>query len=152
MSDIPRIVIGIDPGESGGIAYVGDGIADAVKFPETEQDTYEHLYWLISENEAVGVYLEAVHSMPKQGVSSSFKFGANYGFYRGLLTALPVRWQTVTPQKWQKAMGCRTSGDKNVSKAAAQRLFPAIAKMTHAKADALLIAEYGWRVENGKPT
>jgi hypothetical protein len=39
-------------------------------------------------------------------------------------------------------MQCLTKGDKNVSKAAAQRLWPKL-KITHANADALLIAEYG---------
>lgn len=39
-------------------------------------------------------------------------------------------------------MGCLTKGDKNISKARAQQLFPT-AKITHATADALLLAE--WR-------
>jgi hypothetical protein len=47
---------------------------------------------------------------------------------------------------WQKSLGCLTHGDKNVSKAAAQRLFPGM-KITHATADALLIAYYGYTKE-----
>jgi len=39
-------------------------------------------------------------------------------------------------------MGCMTKGDKNVSKRRSQELFPQI-KVTHAIADALLIASYG---------
>jgi len=42
-------------------------------------------------------------------------------------------------------MGCMTKGDKNVSKRKAQELFPSM-KVTHASADALLIAEYGRRM------
>jgi hypothetical protein len=45
-------------------------------------------------------------------------------------------------------MRCLTKGDKNVSKARAQELFPAL-KITHATADALLIAEYGRRLNLG---
>jgi hypothetical protein len=41
-------------------------------------------------------------------------------------------------------MGCLTKGDKNVSKSRAQELFPSI-KVTHAIADALLIAEHNRR-------
>jgi len=41
-------------------------------------------------------------------------------------------------------MGCLTKGDKNVSKRRAQELFPAL-KVTHAIADALLIAEFARR-------
>lgn len=80
--------------------------------------------------------------MPKQGVASSFKFGRSYGFLIGLLTGLRIPYEFVTPQKWQKAMGCLTHGDKNISKAAAQRRWPN-EKWTHATADAGLIAEYG---------
>ena len=47
----------------------------------------------------------------------------------------------VSPVKWQTAMGCRTGGDKNVSKAEAQRLWPSL-KITHRNADSLLLAEY----------
>ena len=93
--------------------------------------------------------LENVHSMPKQGVSSSFKFGQHFGFLRGILTAQGIPFELVTPQKWQKAMGCLTKGDKNISKAAAQRLFPRI-KMTHAFADSILIAEYARRTVNAR--
>lgn len=136
------IVIGIDPGQSGGIALArGEG---CWKLPETEKDIYDLLYSLREPNRGCDVWLEKVHSMPRQGVASSFKFGQNYGFLRGVVTALGFRLFEVTPQKWQKAMGCLTRGDKNVSKAAAQRLFPSL-KITHATADALLIAEYGRR-------
>jgi hypothetical protein len=38
-----------------------------------------------------------------------------------------------------------SKGDKNVTKRRAQQLFPQL-KVTHAIADALLIAEYGRRV------
>lgn len=149
-----QVVIGIDPGQSGGLALVGDRLVIACKIPETETDVWLLLHDWISIYDTECVYIEAVHSMPKQGVASSFKFGMNYGFYRGLLTALPVRWKTVSPQAWQKAMQCRTHGDKNISKAASQRLFPSIKKITHATADALLIAKYGWdqeRVAQVKP-
>ena len=86
--------------------------------------------------------IENVHAMPKQGVTSSFTFGKNFGFLIGLLTACCIPYKFVTPQKWQKGMQCMTKGDKNISKAAAQRLWPKI-KITHAIADSLLIAEYG---------
>jgi Holliday junction resolvasome RuvABC endonuclease subunit len=83
--------------------------------------------------------------MPRQGVSSTFKFGTSYGFLRGVLVALEVPFEAVTPAKWQRSMSCLTKGDKNVTKARAQELFPEV-KVTHAIADALLIAEYGRRI------
>lgn len=145
------IYIGVDPGTSGAIATVTDmGHSSWVKCAETEHDLWEFLsndVFAANAGERFHAVIEQVHSMPNQGVSSSFKFGQSYGFLRGLLTAHAVPFETVTPQKWQKAMGCRSGGDKNVTKAAAQRLFPGL-KITHANADALLLAEYCRRINN----
>jgi len=91
--------------------------------------------------------VERVHAFPGAGVTGMFTFGNFYGFLRGILTASGIPHEFVQPEKWQKAMGCLTRGDKNVSKAAAQRLFPKI-KITHAMADSLLIAEYCRRTFN----
>ena len=60
-------------------------------------------------------------------------------------TLLQDPFEEVAPQVWQKVLGCLSRGDKNVTKAKAQQLFPAI-KVTHAIADALLLAEYARRV------
>jgi hypothetical protein len=76
--------------------------------------------------------------------SAMFKFGMGYGFIQGALMTLGARIELVAPQAWQKAMGCLTKGDKNVSKRRAQELFPTL-KVTHATADALLIAEFNRR-------
>jgi hypothetical protein len=75
------------------------------------------------------------------GVVSAFTFGRGYGGLLMALTALEIPFVDVSPQKWQGAIGCMTKGDKNVSKAKAQAMFPTI-KITHAIADALLIAEW----------
>jgi crossover junction endodeoxyribonuclease RuvC len=136
------IALGIDPGMSGGFAWLTQtDFGGAMAMPETEADFIEHLKDIVLGNGPVFAFVEAVHSMPKQGVSSSFKFGVSYGTIRGALAALEVPREFVTPQKWQKAMGCLTRGDKNVSKRRAQELFPSV-KIIHATADALLLAEY----------
>jgi len=145
--------IGIDPGVSGAISVIdnnGKQIA-FIKNKETERDVQE---FLNSHNMAYFAVIEKVHSMPAQGVASSFKFGKSYGFLRGILVASGIPFEGVSPQKWQKVMECRTGGDKNVSKARAQQLFPT-EKITHATADAMLLAEYCRRLYNernaGKP-
>ena len=131
------IYLGIDPGKLGGIAIVGD-FTQAWKTPETERDLHDLIAELGGPNFAV---IEKVHSSPQMGVKSAFTFGRGYGFLRGLLTAFCIPFEEVSPQKWQKAMACLTHGDKNVSKAKAQQLWPHL-KITHGVADALLIAEY----------
>jgi crossover junction endodeoxyribonuclease RuvC len=138
------IIVGIDPGWSGGVAMVGEKI-EARGFT----DLTEHDIWRAITDFCIGAdvcYMEKVHSMPAQGVASSFKFGHNYGFVRACVMASRTPIIDVSPMKWQGALGCLTKGDKNVTKARAQQWFPGI-KITHATADALLIAEYGRRIE-----
>lgn len=137
-----RAWIGIDPGASGAIAVIHEsGNVNWIKNDSTEHELAD---WLrdIAENFDCIAIIEHVSAMPKQGVSSTFKFGRSFGFLIGLLTALRVRYEAYRPQVWQKHLRCLTKGDKNVSKAAAQRLWPST-KITHANADALLIAEFG---------
>ena len=47
------------------------------------------------------VVVENVHSMPKQGVSSSFRFGMGCGIIHGVAGALRLPLTLVTPQQWK---------------------------------------------------
>jgi len=138
-----RVYLGLDPGQSGGVAAVlADGWSPVVyPWPDTERDTADLLHSLVTGNVDPVAVIEAVGAMPRQGVASTFAFGRHYGFLRGVLIAYKVPFLAVRPAKWQAAMGCRSKGDKNVTKARAQELAPAI-KLTHATADALLLAIY----------
>jgi crossover junction endodeoxyribonuclease RuvC len=140
------VSIGVDPGQTGGFGFVPHDPeipAWACKMPATDEDLLDMLR-KVQEDWLCHATLEQVHAMPKQGVSSSFTFGEGYGKLQMVLQCLKVPYSKVTPQKWQKHMQCLTKGDKNVSKARAQQLFPHL-KITHATADALLIAEFGQR-------
>ena len=138
--------IGIDPGKSGGVAIITRNCqATAHKMPATERDISDLIDSCRQGN--VIAYIEKVHSMPRQGVKSTFTFGQNYGFLRGCLISYNIRFVDVRPNQWQKYLQCQTKGDKNVTKGKAQQLFPEM-KITHATADALLIAEYARRQES----
>ena len=132
--------IGIDPGANGGIAWISGGKACAEKMPDTLQDLWE-LVRDISMTEPSRAVIEAVSSSPQMGVVSSFTFGRGYGNLEMALTVCGIPFERVRPQAWQKALGCLTKGDKNVTKQKAQEMFPGV-KITHAIADALLLAEY----------
>lgn len=135
--------LGIDPGASGAIAILSlenPELVLTMKLTETERDVWE----FIKTSGAGCAILERVGAFPGQGVSSTFKFGASFGFCRGLLIAAQIPFALITPGVWQKNLGCLSKGDKNVTKAKAQELFPAL-KVTHAIADAILIAEYNRR-------
>lgn len=139
------IFIGIDPGMSGAIAVIFPDGPVAVPFKDkTEDDIWdliEQFSLMDSKGRKPFAMIERVHSMPRQGVSSTFKFGMNFGMLRMALAGNKIPREFITPQTWQKHLKCLSKGDKNVTKAAAQRLFPTM-KITHAIADALLIAEY----------
>jgi len=96
---------------------------------------------------------EAVHSMPKQGVSSSFNFGMGYGLWLGILSGLNIPYTTVTPQAWKKHFDL-IGKDKGASAEVASSLFPdrkwytPRGKALDGMADAALIAKYWLDYEN----
>jgi Holliday junction resolvasome RuvABC endonuclease subunit len=144
-----RITIGIDPGANGAIAWIDErGKSCVEKMPDTLQDLWELIRDITNfprsaiDGRKYKAYIEQVSSSPQMGVVSAFSFGRGYGNLEMALTAAGIPFERVRPQVWQKAMGCMTKGDKNISKAKAQELFPD-KKIIHATADALLIALYG---------
>lgn len=144
--------IGIDPGVSGGIAAI-DEVAGrprvyyAAAMPETMSELLSLLRYL-NQDPAIAV-LEQVRSSPQMGVVSAFTFGRGLGRLEMALTATNFVFEEVHPIRWQNAMNCRTHGDKNISKARAIELFPQM-KITHAIADAILMAEYLRRLERAR--
>lgn len=133
--------LGIDPGSNGALALIaGRKILDVLRLKDK---TGQEIKNWIRHQKTLHVNLigaiEAVGSSPQMGVVSAFTFGKGYGHLIGMLDAFEIPYEFVRPQKWQKALGCLSKGDKNVTKAMAHRTWPAY-KATHADADALLIA------------
>jgi hypothetical protein len=144
-----RVYLGIDPGKGGGLALVADtGTLLAVSnMPATPKGIFDLLQtWSDCWNGHVDATLERVHSMPRQGVVSAFTFGQGYGGLIMALEALEISYSLVQPTQWQRKFNCLSGGDKNVTKRAAMRRFPE-QTITHAIADALLIADYGRRTD-----
>jgi Holliday junction resolvasome RuvABC endonuclease subunit len=135
------LFLGIDPGKSGSLAFVTDsGSAWTVKGDCTHRDLVDAIRDAQGVQPIAFAYIEFVASSPQMGVKSAFSFGQSYGALEMLLAACNVPFERITPRKWQTAMKCLTGGDKNISKQRCQELFPSM-KITHANADALLIAE-----------
>lgn len=139
--------VGIDPGASGAIAVIRLAGYAAVKMPATERDLLSLLQSLAGAR-TVAV-LEHVWSIPGQG--GAFAFGKNVGHCQMALTAAGIPYDQVLPRRWQAALGvvypkgATDTEKKNITKRRAQQLFPAF-DVTHATADALLLAEYCRRV------
>ena len=148
----PNCFIGIDPGKGGGIAILRDiGPTTTHKMPESDRDLFDLLTSTKIAPLAPVAFVEKVGATPQMGVVSAFKFGQSVGMLRMACVAARIRLEYVTPQKWQKHFGLIVKGrglaqgdtaKKNRNKARAQELFPAV-KVTHAIADALLLADYG---------
>jgi len=156
------MIIGIDPGQTGAVAVIlGNGAVhlhdtptESVKKGKGNKTEYlpSAMADIIADYEKhdIHVFLESVHSMPGQGVSSTFNFGKGYGIWIGILAALNIPYTLVTPQAWKKVMMLGNS-DKDAARGRAQQLFPESSKELSLKkhigrADALLIAEYGRRM------
>lgn len=163
--------IGIDPGQAGGFAVIYEsGLWATTAMPSTEREIWN---WFdacnkfdpkisqarVKRNQVTyTAIIEKVHSMPKQGVASVFKFGHGYGGLRMALIAVKIPFDEVTPQAWQKGLAIpkrKKTETKTQWKtrllAKAQQLFPdhsegEICKKT---ADALLIAEFHRRKSLG---
>lgn len=142
-------VMGVDPGVDGGIAVLDEhgGVAfvRGLRNDMTEDEALEIAYAATTALLKCGGwegYFEKVQHMTGDGGKGSHTFGYIKGVLRGALKARGVVLRDVPPQLWQAKMDCLTGGDKNVSKRRAIQLFPGI-KITHAVADALLLALYG---------
>ena len=153
------MILGVDPGLGGGLAIIGNEGIMTETMPVTagEIDLARLARWLKAHSHDISMaFVEKVHSMPKQGVSSTFKFGDVYGTIKGMLTAFGIPFELVTPQSWTKELHAGVSKGlpaKERSRLVASRLFPDLdlressrCRVPHdGMIDALLIAEYGIR-------
>lgn len=105
------IYVGIDPGKSGGICVYdtteGDAQISFHKMPDTVRGIYELLHDIFSHysDYRIKVVLEKVHSMPGQGVASTFTFGQGFGWLEGVLASSGIGYIEVIPNKWMKCIG-----------------------------------------------
>jgi crossover junction endodeoxyribonuclease RuvC len=153
-------ILGIDPGTTGAIALIHEERRMVYDTPSmrsgkrAEMSCRAVVQMLTDIAKMVRApmvaVVEKVHSMPKQGVASSFSFGMNFGMWQGMLAALAIEYHLITPQEWKgKIMGGMPK-EKEAALLQAQRIFPELTphlvrKKDVDRADALLLAEYGRR-------
>jgi crossover junction endodeoxyribonuclease RuvC len=146
--------IGIDPGITGAVAIINSSTIQLIDSPIVQIKTKKKpdvagYYQILKQfTEDSTVIVEEVHAMPGQGGVSGFNFGTAFGIWIGILAALEIPYELVSPQRWKRQMGVK--GDKDESRTVALQLFPHLAnqlnlKKHHNRADALLIAEYNHR-------
>lgn len=118
------IYIGIDPGGKGGWTIIHeDGKVESHIWNDTL--FIQDMRSVQASGKESCCALEKVGAMPKQGVSSTFKFGEEYGLIQGVLKSLNIPYQTISPQTWKKEFSL-INQDKARSIETAQRLFPEV--------------------------
>lgn len=146
------ITVGIDPGNTGAIAFIHGRFVTVVDMPlmangKKQQVNPAELSRILMDNIHefdCEIFIEKVSAMPGQGVSSMFNFGMGYGVIQGVVAALGYRYQLVTPQKWKKVAGL-IGKEKDNARTLAQQLYPDAPlgrKKDIGRADAILIAHY----------
>lgn len=144
-------MFGVDPGASGAIAVVrADGrLVEVLDMPHHDGHVSAALVadFITAHNEPdAEAWVEQVHAMPKQGVSSSFKFGAAYGVVLGVLGGLRIPVHLITPARWKRAAGL--TSDKGLSRRRAIELWPEHSALfarvkDDGRAEAALLAKLG---------
>jgi len=143
------LFMGIDPGLSGAWAvidsaggYVSAGDMHNEDGRVLTRHVWAEMITAVKRNSVI-VAVERVHSMPKQGVATTFAFGAAYGCALALGNMFKEPAVLVTPNQWKKFYGL--SSNKNESSSLAQDLWldaPINLKKHNGRAEALLIANY----------
>ena len=153
------IFVGIDPGQSGGIAVIhGDEVTvRAMPICGKEIDAREIHNLLVFLPERTMVFMEKVHAMPGQGVTSMFTFGKGYGEILGVIKSMDIPYALITPQAWKKVVLAGTDKGKSAAIEYCRARYPKVllletprCRVPHdGMADALCIAEYGRITERG---
>jgi len=155
-----RISLGIDPGLHGGIAALDTSgaivglwlmpVAGGEVHAAGIADLLRSLRCRDSHQDIGQVCLEKVAAMPKQGVSSTFRFGTGWGMVRGVCAALALPVMLVPPTVWKKRVLLGLSHDKaGAVQFCASRwptadlVLPGCRVPHDGLADALCLAEYG---------
>jgi crossover junction endodeoxyribonuclease RuvC len=142
----PSPILGVDPGITGGIAFLFANRVVAEDIPtaggEVDVDT---LVRRVREMQPTLAIIERANAMPKQGVASTFKYGVAYGALRTVVALCNIPYRLVTPGKWKNYFGL--DSDKEKSRALAIQFWPGCGcfslKKDHGRAEAALIARYG---------
>lgn len=154
-----RPVLSLDPGASGGMAFIQEGEnhvpflrklpADIAAIPKEIQAALMAIgdplpMRVLAIVEQVGGFIQR---NPLPG-SAMFKFGASYGAIIGTLATLQIEVVQFRPMTWQRILGMVGAGSsprehKRMLRTLALRLFPEVKGITNRTCDALLMLEAG---------
>lgn len=157
------VVLGVDPGLSGALAFLDPATRDLTTFAmpvehRSNGKSYVDAPALARMIESARIdeaWVEDVYSSPQMGVVSAFSFGEGKGTLIGVLAACGVPVRLVSPSVWKAKLGLSLPKGlpkkeakrlgKAKAKAMARALFPRAGKnlSNEGKCEAALIAQYG---------
>lgn len=159
-----RLTIGIDPGITGAICVLADGeIADVMDMPTLDVRGRDRVCARVFENIIASCYFaypgadvhvvtEIPFARPGESSMAAQRTGLNYGILLGVIQAKQTAYTEITPQRWKKHFNL-IGRDKNESRVLCLRQWGEQVgmyldkKKHHGRADAILIARYGYETE-----
>ena len=138
------VYMGVDPGRVGAIALLDTSLNRIVC--HDMPDTTSKLHDLLVECPVIkGCVVEKPYYPQMIGVTNATRIAMAYGTLIGALQWLDIPFREIAPSKWKAAMDL--SSNKNASREAASRAFPAHADLFRLKkhdgrAEAALLALY----------
>lgn len=142
MGDCVTRSLGIDPGLSGALAALIDGTVFVYDVPVGEVRGKRNLAIpdvlaiLADWGESYGSLpcaIEQVWAMPRQGVSSMFRFGEVYGGLQVAAVATGHQLHRVTPAEWKRTL--HIPKGKDAARLMAQERWPSQAQLFARKKD-----------------
>lgn len=94
--------VAIDPGNSAAIAIISGKALSVFSWPEEKATIFLNLSLLSEEPHVIGI--EKVHAIYRATATSTFNFGANYGYWKGVLDAFHLTPVDIPIKDWQKTV------------------------------------------------
>ena len=158
------IIIGIDPGAGGAICSWSNKFLSVEKCPDSAKKM-SNIVSSICNSSYVDydgkcvAYMEKVWARPSNATRAAFHFGENYGRWQGVLESNNISINYILPNKWIKYWAEEydvelPKGEENYrarkNKLKELASFQTDTKVTLWNSDAILIAAYGYRMEQEK--
>lgn len=171
------IILGVDCGVTGAIASLtGDGefisvydvpMIESCRLKWVDAAAVDEILTLVVSRAnsiragsglAIRAYVELTHAMPKTGSVAAHSQGMTLGSMLCALQSRGVSIELVTPAAWKRFFGLVAKGDtsyreRKAASLSRARIYYPMAKLDrvkdHNRAEALLIAKYGWSRDRG---
>ena len=156
-----KIIMGIDPGLTGAVTTIQYDTMTVLKSDDMPVLVIQVCPYLLTEvishharsYNIIKYVVEDVHSMPKQGVVSTFKFGRSKGVIEGVLAGIHKPTSYVSPVTWKKYLDLTNKG-KEASRTLATKIFRTDEhwplKKHNGRAEAALIAYHEGKIRYEK--